>query len=300
MPFDGMSFGAEPPGRVGARIGGDAADHDGDDEARPKVTFSDTPHLRCRSRSASLPGPDDPHAAGPPISRAAAEEAGRLFLQDRHSRMSRGSARASKIPFAVPQSLRNRRPTLMGAVLDDSKDSVKLREGLEAMKRVNTLDLQTIHDDDREEPTSRGSWSKDTAAEKPRCHWICWGLGLTASMVVLLVFVTVMLVLLFYQQPILDMFLHSGPNVWSEPAADGSSSRAGNAYDEEDFWQHFELNEPLCGFISVTGLVFALVYASNYTDAQSRLNEIRNSLAIEAGGVHTAMLLVRTLDDTDP
>ena len=25
MPFDGMSFGAEPPGRVGARIGGDAA-----------------------------------------------------------------------------------------------------------------------------------------------------------------------------------------------------------------------------------------------------------------------------------
>ena len=178
MPFDGMSFGAEPPGRVGARIG-DGADHDGDDEARPKVTFSDTPHLRCRSRSASLPGPDDPHAAGPPISRAAAEEAGRLFLQDRHSRMSRGSARASKIPFAVPQSLRNRRPTLMGAVLDDSKDSVKLREGL-------------------------------------------------------------------------------------------------------------------------TGLVFALVYASNYTDAQSRLNEIRNSLAIEAGGVHTAMLLVRTLDDTDP
>ena len=35
-------------------------------------------------------------------------------------------------------------------------------------------------------------------------------------------------------------------------------------------------------------------------DSQARLNEIRNSLAVEAGGVHTAMLLVRTLDDTDP
>ena len=66
------------------------------------------------------------------------------------------------------------------------------------------------------------------------------------------------------------------------------------------FVQHFELNDPIAAFVSVTGLVFALVFASNYTDAQCRLNEIRNSLAVEAGGVHTAMLLVRTLDDTDP
>jgi hypothetical protein len=64
--------------------------------------------------------------------------------------------------------------------------------------------------------------------------------------------------------------------------------------------QHFDRNDAIAAFIGVTSLVFALIFASTYTDAQSRLNEIRNSLAQEAGGVHLAMLLVRTLEDTDP
>ena len=41
------------------------------------------------------------------------------------------------------------------------------------------------------------------------------------------------------------------------------------------------------------------MYTSVYNDSQARQSEIRNALAQEAGGVHTAMLLVRTLDADD-
>ena len=59
------------------------------------------------------------------------------------------------------------------------------------------------------------------------------------------------------------------------------------------------LNEPLGAFIGVVSIIFALMYTSVYSDATERLNSIRNALAQEAGGVHTAMLLVRTLDADD-
>lgn len=63
--------------------------------------------------------------------------------------------------------------------------------------------------------------------------------------------------------------------------------------------QHYVLNEPLGAFIGVVSIIFALVYTSVYNDATERQSHIRNALAQEAGGVHTAMLLVRTLDADD-
>ena len=68
---------------------------------------------------------------------------------------------------------------------------------------------------------------------------------------------------------------------------------------DSSYQQHFDLNEPIGAFIGVMAFIFALLYTSTYNDAQQRLSSIRNSLAQEAGGVHTAMLLVRTLDADD-
>jgi hypothetical protein len=94
------------------------------------------------------------------------------------------------------------------------------------------------------------------------------------------------------------------------------------------------LNEPIGAFVGCVGIIFALMYTSVYNDSQNRQSEvsppshslslshcvvntvscfcltgtlcialcicqIRNALAQEAGGVHTAMLLVRTLDADD-
>lgn len=79
-----------------------------------------------------------------------------------------------------------------------------------------------------------------------------------------------------------------------------SQSDAPSREAEDHLVQRLERNDAIDAFMGVTSLVFALIFASTYTDAQNRLNEIRNSLAQEAGGVHLAMLLVRTLEDTDP
>jgi hypothetical protein len=57
----------------------------------------------------------------------------------------------------------------------------------------------------------------------------------------------------------------------------------------------FDVNDPTSAFVGVTGLVYALVFASAFQEAQNRFDEIRRSLVQEANGVHTAMLLVRTL-----
>ena len=58
----------------------------------------------------------------------------------------------------------------------------------------------------------------------------------------------------------------------------------------------YDVNDPVGAFVSITSLVYALIFASAYTEGQSRFDEIRRSLVQEANGVHTAMLLVRTLD----
>jgi hypothetical protein len=58
----------------------------------------------------------------------------------------------------------------------------------------------------------------------------------------------------------------------------------------------FNVNDPVAAFLGITALVYALIFASAYTEAQGRFDEIRRSLVQEANGVHTAMLLVRTLD----
>ena len=56
-----------------------------------------------------------------------------------------------------------------------------------------------------------------------------------------------------------------------------------------------EANDPVGAFLSVTALVYALIFASAYGEEQARMDEIRCSLIEEANSVHTAMLLVRSL-----
>ena len=54
-------------------------------------------------------------------------------------------------------------------------------------------------------------------------------------------------------------------------------------------------NGPVCGILGVASLTYALIFASAYSEAQARLDEIRMNLVQEANGVHTAMLLVRAI-----
>ena len=84
-----------------------------------------------------------------------------------------------------------------------------------------------------------------------------------------------------------ELLIDSEPNAWD----------VGDAWEPEpepaEFTQRFEVNEPVGAFLGVSALVYALIFVSAYGEAQSRLDEIRNSLVIEASGIHTAMLLVR-------
>ena len=91
--------------------------------------------------------------------------------------------------------------------------------------------------------------------------------------------------------PMHTVLLDSSPNAWM--AADDSE---GDDSSLGELVQRFEVNEPVGAFLGVTALVSALIFAAAYSEAHSRLDEIRNSLTLEANGVHTAMLLVRTLD----
>jgi hypothetical protein len=111
-----------------------------------------------------------------------------------------------------------------------------------------------------------------------------------------------MFCMLYFRGAITDFFFYADPNVWGTEYSNGRvvvaapgtalvdhnvtaappDNTVGAATSQQrQFEQHFELNDPVAAFVSVTGLVFALVFASNYTDAQCRLNEIRNSLAVE-------------------
>lgn len=279
---------------------------------RPKVSFgdsqfSDTTHLRQRTHGFSLPEGGD-HQAGRPghakISRLDAERAGRLYLQahqggrmsggwnDRQSRAS-SSRVTSRCQTAIPRALREARPDLMNAVLGDDDTGANLRENLAAMKRAHSK--KVIEAVERKQTQLKFCHNRVSGTRT--CRRCC---AMSTSMGVLVFSVGLMILILAFQRRIVHYFLYTGPHVWNElhvgvalPSDIGTNLTV-------EYRQHFELNEPCCGFISVTGLVFALVFASNYTDAQSRLNEIRNSLAVESGNIHTAMLLVRTLDDTDP
>lgn len=71
--------------------------------------------------------------------------------------------------------------------------------------------------------------------------------------------------------------------------------QSGGGSDSDFPPELFDVNDPVSAFISITALVYALIFASTFTEAQVRLDEIRRSLVEEASGVHTAMLLVRTL-----
>lgn len=91
--------------------------------------------------------------------------------------------------------------------------------------------------------------------------------------------------------PLHKLLVEARPNAWSEISDDED--------DDSSFGelvQRFEVNEPVGAFLGVTALVYALIFAAAYSEAHTRLDEIRTSLTLEANGVHTAMLLVRTLD----
>jgi hypothetical protein len=82
------------------------------------------------------------------------------------------------------------------------------------------------------------------------------------------------------------------------PFTEAIIDRDFGTYSEREA-EHAMLNEPVGAYVGCVGIIFALMYTSVYNDAQGRQSEIRNALAQEAGGVHTAMLLVRTLDADD-
>lgn len=91
--------------------------------------------------------------------------------------------------------------------------------------------------------------------------------------------------------PLHTLLVSSSPNAWTNEG-EGEDDNSPVA----ELVQHFEVNEPIGAFLGVTALVYALIFAAAYSEAHSRLDEIRTSLTLEANGVHTAMLLVRTLD----
>eukprot|EP01043_Picozoa_sp_COSAG02_P061769 COSAG02_NODE_8366_length_2596_cov_19.291280_1_plen_595_part_00 len=91
--------------------------------------------------------------------------------------------------------------------------------------------------------------------------------------------------------PLHKLLVEASPNAWSE-ISDGEDDDSSIG----ELVQRFEVNEPVGAFLGVTALVYALIFAAAYSEAHTRLDEIRTSLTLEANGVHTAMLLVRTLD----
>eukprot|EP01043_Picozoa_sp_COSAG02_P061683 COSAG02_NODE_8338_length_2609_cov_1.978486_1_plen_612_part_00 len=91
--------------------------------------------------------------------------------------------------------------------------------------------------------------------------------------------------------PLHKLLVEASPNAWSE-MDDGEDDDTSIG----ELVQRFEVNEPVGAFLGVTALIYALIFAAAYSEAHTRLDEIRTSLTLEANGVHTAMLLVRTLD----
>ena len=76
---------------------------------------------------------------------------------------------------------------------------------------------------------------------------------------------------------------------------DAGSSDQGNTPLLE---QRFDLNDPLSVFLAVVGMIYALMFAEQYADAKGRLNDIRECLTMEGAALHSAILLVRTLEDS--
>ena len=61
--------------------------------------------------------------------------------------------------------------------------------------------------------------------------------------------------------------------------------------------QQFDVNDAISNYLSVVGLIYALIFSQQYASAISRQREIEDSLATEAGGIQICMNLVRVLDD---
>lgn len=159
------------------------------------------------------------------------------------------------------------RRTSLSAVLEGNDDEFSTRQGLAQRVAMASASLGTKREQ-RNTGVVRRVWQR---------------LWMPISMLVL---GTAMLVL-----PLHKTLLESSPNAWAEESGieDGESVVG-------DLVQRFEVNEPVGAFLGVTALVYALIFAAAYSEAHSRLDEIRTSLTLEANGVHTAMLLVRTLD----
>eukprot|EP01047_Picozoa_sp_COSAG01_P005990 COSAG01_NODE_212_length_21797_cov_14.197806_25_plen_240_part_00 len=104
-----------------------------------------------------------------------------------------------------------------------------------------------------------------------------------------------------------NALVNAAPHAWGDDESEGEwqtlgpGTTAGSHFvfrevdrppPQNGYSQRFEVNDPVAAFLGITALVYALIFASAYTEAQQRLEEIRRSLVQEANGVHTAMLLV--------
>lgn len=162
--------------------------------------------------------------------------------------------------------LRQRRPSLAVAIQGDDEDfstreqlAVRVARAAASLGQANTKDSCC----------SQGAWMPPMLA--------------ALSVAVLVV-------------PLNNWVVWSMPNAWGVEGAAGwgqpsESTDAGNG-----FRQDFEVNEPVGAFLGVTALIYALIFASLYSEAYARIDEIKGNLVLEANGVLTAMLLVRTMD----
>jgi hypothetical protein len=144
------------------------------------------------------------------------------------------------------------RPSMVTAMEGDA-DSFEVREKLAQSVQSVANSLKTI------KPSLPG-------------HIVLW-------MCLLLLALSVGLMVVLHDDPLVNI---NGPSAFGEQPSGWGPDGKWRDEPEGGYQQHFDVNDPVAAFLSVTGLVYALVFASAYTEAQSRLDEIRRTLVQEA------------------
>ena len=153
---------------------------------------------------------------------------------------------------AVPR--RGRRDSL-SAVLEGNDDEFSTREGLAQRIAMSSASLGAKIKE------NRGS---GVFAQVCRRLWMP---------IVMLALGNAMLAL-----PLHALFT-SSPNAWTEEG-EGEWEGDDEGSPVAELVQRFEANEPIGAFLGVTALVYALIFAAAYSEAHSRLDEIRTSLTL--------------------
>jgi hypothetical protein len=186
--------------------------------------------------------------------------------------MDAPSLRSAKV---LPQAVRRRRPSLSEALTGDGADPAA--QHALAMKLASAAAGLAHEDGGAPRYTDRRTAAMEDSglADPDATH-----MWLMPSAVALTLILFILAAIL--QRPITEAVIGRDTDTYLEREA-----------------EHEILNEPIGAYVGCVGTIFALMYTSVFNDAQARQSEIRNALAQEAGGVHTAMLLVRTLDADD-